>query len=226
MHSFKSRWAASQAAAAYIAGELRTRLNAADHASLIVSGGSSPSLCFQALSQIPLDWKNVVVIPSDERWVDAEHEDSNERMIRRTLLRHHAANATLIPMFRTQTDIASACRAVENDLNAHSTDFTCALLGMGEDGHFASLFPDAEQLQQGLNLSNTAMCLPVNTPSSPHPRMSLTLSALVSSQRILLLGFGDKKRAVLEAVKKAPSNYPIAALLHATSSPVDVFWAP
>ena len=93
---------------------------------------------------------------------------------------------------------------------------------MGNDGHFASLFPDAENLSVGLNLENDASTLSINTSASPHPRLTMTLSRLVHSREIILLIFGEDKREVLEA----PGGLPIAYLLQQHQCPVTVLWAP
>ena len=97
---------------------------------------------------------------------------------------------------------------------------------MGSDGHFASLFPDAKIPQSGLDLQSSRSFLPVDTESSPHRRISMTLSALLHSDEILLLISGAEKRAVLEGATDPRSELPIAYLLRQLRVPVDVFWAP
>ena len=97
---------------------------------------------------------------------------------------------------------------------------------MGTDGHFASLFPDVEDLQQKLNIDESRYCVSVETASSPYLRVSLTLSALSYSQSILLLIFGDEKRAIYEQAKNLETQYPISLLLSQCRAPVHVFWAP
>ena len=101
---FDNRADASRAAAEHIAGALRRRLDTQDKASLVVSGGSTPADCFAMLGGMPLDWGNVHVIPSDERWVAPEHGDSNERMIRETLLTGAASDAKLLSVYRPDVD--------------------------------------------------------------------------------------------------------------------------
>ncbi len=104
--------------------------------------------------------------------------------------------------------------------------FSASLLGMGEDGHFASLFPDFDGLQKALDPDNKAACTMVQTAGSPHLRISLTLSALLNSLHIVLLIFGEAKRLVFEAAKAGDSKYPIEALLHHSREPLTVIWAP
>jgi 6-phosphogluconolactonase len=97
---------------------------------------------------------------------------------------------------------------------------------MGEDGHFASLFPDFEDLQKALDPGGRAQCITVQTTASPHLRISLTLSALLNSRHIVLLIFGEVKRRVFEAANNGDSPYPIESLLHHARSPLTVVWAP
>ena len=97
---------------------------------------------------------------------------------------------------------------------------------MGEDGHFASLFPDFEGLKQALNPLNERACIMVQTVGSPHLRISLTLSALLNSAHIVLLIFGEAKRHVFEAASTGDSAYPVEALLQHASTPLTVIWAP
>ena len=97
---------------------------------------------------------------------------------------------------------------------------------MGADGHFASLFPDAENLAEGLDADGSSLCIPVSTDASPHPRISLTLAALSRSDEIVLLFFGDDKLAVYKEAKKQTNGYPVSRLLRQKRAPVHVYWAP
>ena len=224
--TFESREAASIAAAEAIAALLERRLDAHEKASLVVSGGTTPSRCFAELADLELDWDNVHVVLSDERWVPADSDDSNEKLVRETLLTGRAAGASLLPVYREDTDPAARSEEIDQAIRLLPFPFACALLGMGEDGHFASLFPDAGNLEAGLDPDNTTLCLPVSTAASPHPRISLTLSALSRSDEIILLVFGAAKRAVLESATSLQSELPVARLLLQKRAPVNVYWAP
>jgi 6-phosphogluconolactonase len=224
--TFETREAASVAAAEAIAALLERRLDAHEKASLVVSGGTTPSRCFAELADLELDWDNVHVVLSDERWVPADSDDSNEKLVRETLLTGRAAGAALLPVYREDTDPATRSEEIDQAIRLLPFPFACALLGMGEDGHFASLFPDAGNLEAGLDPDNTTLCLPVSTAASPHPRISLTLSALSRSDEIILLIFGAAKRAVLESAASLQSELPVARLLLQKRAPVKVYWAP
>jgi 6-phosphogluconolactonase len=226
--SHGSRAEASAAAAELLAGLISRKLSvsAQTRSSLVVSGGSTPGPCFDLLSREPLDWSRVTVIPSDERWVPAGHPDSNERLIRERLLRDRAAEGKVLSLFRHGIEAAQAPRLIQRDIEQAAQPFSAVLLGMGEDGHFASLFPDFEELATALDPATTVSCIAVQTESSPHLRISLTLAALLNSQHIVLLIFGEAKREVFETAKHGGSAYPVEALLRHTSAPLTVIWAP
>lgn len=223
---FETRKAASDAAAEKIAAAMKRRLDAQKSASLVVSGGTSPIDCFAALSETDLDWQRVEVLASDERWVPANHEDSNEKLIREGLLTGKAASASFIPFFSPGMSPADRCRELDEDIRFIAFPFACSLLGMGADGHFASLFPDADNLDAGLDPESTTLCIPVTTASSPYARISLTLSALARSDEIVLLFFGDDKRRVFEDAVNGNETYPVRRLLMQKHAPVNSYWAP
>jgi 6-phosphogluconolactonase len=225
---FADRAAASGAAAELLAGQLRNALDATPRAqaSLVVSGGTTPGPCFDLLSRAPLDWSRVTVIPSDERWVPASDPASNEGLIRARLLTRQAASGRVLSFYRAGIDAAQAPPEIERDLAGLAQPFSATLLGMGEDGHFASLFADFDGLQMALDPNNPAACVLVKTARSPYPRISLTLSALLNSVHTVLLLFGAAKRVVFESASAGGSPYPVESLLRQTRKPLTVMWAP
>ncbi len=225
IEKFDSRDAASRAAAERIAAALERRIELQDKASVVVSGGTTPVKCFGYLSATELDWANVHIVPSDERWVPPGHEDSNERMIRSTLMTSHAANAELQSLYAEDVDVDDRCATLDSEILERPFPFACALLGMGEDGHFASLFPDADSLEDGLAVDTNRLSIAVNTDASPHPRISLTLAALSRSDEIVLLIFGDAKLDVLQRAHDVGNGFPVSRLLTQKRAPVTVYWA-
>ncbi len=223
---FETREAASLAAAQAIAALVMRRVEGQYKASLVVAGGTTPRQCFAELAHMELDWQHVSVVLSDERWVAPDSEESNERLVREMLLKDRAAAAELLPFYAPGSDPETRSEELNQQIRNLPFPFACALLGMGEDGHFASLFPDADNLDDGLDTESQHLCIPVRTAASPHPRISLTLSALSRSDEIVLLVFGDKKREVLEAAKEPDSDLPVARLLMQKRAPVNVYWAP
>jgi len=223
---FPDRQSASAAAADRLAAGLRDDLGQRGAGSLVLSGGTTPGPCFDLLSQMDLDWPQVQVVPSDERWVPAEDPNSNERLIRERLLRNAAAGAGFIPLYRPGLEPEQAPVAVERDLAGLGGPFSGVLLGMGADGHFASLFPDFAGLAKALDAAAVERCVVVRTAGSPFVRISLTLAALVQTREIFLLFFGADKRDVFEAAAGGDDRYPIAALLARGGVPITALWAP
>jgi len=223
-HLFETRLEASEAAAHHIADLLAIRLEHQPEASLIVSGGKSPLDCFAALAQQKLDWQRVHVLLSDERWVDPDHDDSNEKRVRDSLLVNGASHARLLPVYDGDVSPQQRCDDLQDPLPI--LPFSCSLIGMGADGHFASLFPDADNLDLGLSTESGRLYIPISTEASPHPRISMTLDAVSRSDEIALLFFGDEKFDVYEKAKASPTAFPLSQLLRQKRAPVRVFWAP
>lgn len=223
---FKTRREASVAAANRMADALSRRLVGQSEASLVISGGSTPADCLVELSSAPLDWQRVHILLSDERWVPGDDPSSNETMVRKTLLQNRAAHAHMLPVFDQSASAAARCETLATELRDSPIPFAAALIGMGEDGHFASLFPDYDNLEAGLDVNNPELCLPVTTAASPHPRITLTLAAISRSDEIILLFFGDAKREIFEQAKKSPDAFPVSRLLLQKRAPVHVYWAP
>ncbi|MGK2924980.1 MAG: 6-phosphogluconolactonase, partial [Lysobacterales bacterium] len=200
-HACADRRAASRAAADLLAERLSADLEHRGSGSLVVSGGTTPIACFDMLSEAALDWARVTVVPSDERWVPADDSNSNEGLIRKHLLRNAAAAARLLPLYRPEFDPArdpdvdsgAAPAVIEQELRALRAltgPFSAVLLGMGADGHFASLFPDFAGLSRALDPAAAERCILLRTAGSPFLRVSLTLSALLQTAQAALLFFG------------------------------------
>lgn len=222
----ENREAASLAAADRLEAGLRRRLEGGGRASLVVSGGTTPAACLRMLAARGLDWERVHVTLSDERWLPASEADSNERLVRETLLVGPAARASFFPLYRHDQPVEGACADLNTALRELPFPFAGVLLGMGADGHFASLFPDAPNLGEGLTVDGPDLCLPVTTAASPHPRISLTLAALTRSDEITLLFFGKEKRRVFDEAVASAGRYPVSSLLRQKRAPVRALWAP
>jgi 6-phosphogluconolactonase len=217
---FDSRQQASSTLANEIASTLQESLKHKTTANLVVSGGTSPVAFFHSLRDQDLEWERVAVIPSDERCVPADHADRNDAMIQREFIQAGASKALLRGLLpRNDSDSSSILKSMPSMFDA-------VVLGMGEDGHTASLFPDSPTLERAL--SSTELTVTVSVPRLKAERISLTPAALLTSQRIDLLFFGETKRQVFEqALQPGPvSTYPVRAVLHQDRVPVRVFWAP
>ena len=226
LFEFDSRSEAAQAAGRRIVSALHRQLEGNERASLVVSGGSTPVPVYAYLSHKEVAWHRVDILLSDERWVPPDHPDSNERMLRESLATSRAEYARIVSYFDPACSLESRCVELDKEIGKLPQPFASVLLGMGADGHFASLFPDADNVQDGLGLECASSFMPIHTPSSPFPRLSMTLAALLRSDEILLLIFGEEKRSRLEQAIAADSDLPVAHLLRQQRVPVFTFWAP
>ncbi len=212
-------WLAEQ-----IAGRLQSAIDVRGSASLVLPGGKSPIPMLKALSRQPLDWSRIGVTLTDERWVETSSPDSNENLIRTHLLTGEAAKARFVPLKTTATLAGDALAERSDALEALPHPFDVVVLGMGEDGHFASLFPDALGLEEALDPKGTALLADIDPPAAPYDRLSLTLTAVLDARWIVLPIHGETKRCVYaEAVNDvSPLVRPIAAIFQQNRVPVQV----
>jgi 6-phosphogluconolactonase len=205
--------AAASAAAGRIAGAL-----AGDRpASLVVTGGRTPGPIYDRLAAAPVDWSRVWVTLSDERWVDEASPASNARLVRERLLVGPAARARFTPLMGGEATPEAGAAAAEARLRAMPRPFDMVLLGMGEDGHVASLFPG------GALAAGEALCMAVPVGGA-EPRISLTMRALLDSRQVLVFATGEAKWAVLQAALGG-ADLPVTAVLNGPV-PVTVAWCP
>lgn len=212
---------------AYITTLLKQAIDERGHASLVVPGGSTPISLFNQLSTAPLPWSKVLVTLSDERWVDENHQDSNAKMVKEQLLINQASKAHFLPLNLSNTSVDEAALAANRQLSNQPT-FDITLLGMGSDGHFASLFPNSHALNSGLNLSNPTTSIAVIPADSNHARISLTLTRLLDSRQLILFFRGHTKHKVFIEAKQTDDIYrlPIAAIIKQDRTPLTAYWAP
>jgi len=201
-------------------------INKRGSASLVVSGGRTPLAFFHLLSQQVLDWSKVVVTLADERWVDAHHSDSNEKLVRENLLINEAHAAEFIPLKNAAIDAAEGESQTESDIELMG-QFTIVILGVGDDGHTASLFPGAKTLALGLDMNSGRTAIAVTPTAAPHQRMTLTLPRLLNSQQIIIHISGASKQDVLKAAQAGEdiTELPIRAILNQQVAPLLIFWA-
>jgi 6-phosphogluconolactonase len=218
----KVAWA--DAAADKIADQLMEGIVQRNVASLIVAGGTTPQPIFERLNAMPLNWPRIQVGLTDERWIDPAHTDSNEHLVRRTLLRGEAKAVQFHSLYNSARKPSAGLKAAEATMAIMARPFDVALLGMGTDGHFASLFPGIPQLAAGLDPNNPATCLAIDTPQSGYPRMSLTLSALLNAKLILIAIAGRPKRTIAAQAMTGKATTPIAALLAARKDDLEILW--
>ncbi len=223
---FTSRDELDAALAAEVAAQLATAIARRGEASLVVSGGSTPLQFFARLSVQQLPWEKVVITLADERWVAPDHADSNERLLREQLLVNAAQAARFVPL-KTADNSAEQAEQALGEALASLPEFDVVILGMGADGHTASLFPCAEQLERGLDLESTAACIAVQPSTAAHQRMSLSLSRLLQSRQLIVHITGAEKKAVLETALREQDacKWPIYAIVGQRKVPVALYWS-
>lgn len=205
---------------------LRQALAARERICMAVSGGTTPRPLFRLLSATDLDWDRISVTLVDERWVDPDDASSNERMVRESLLIGRAASATFMPLKIPVATPSAALELVEQRLHTLPLPFAAVLLGMGTDGHTASWFPDAPELEA--TLASERLCAATTPMSAPHQRITLTPAALARADWLALQITGTEKWETLQkALQPGPeSELPVRVLLRPTLPPLNIFWAP
>ena len=218
----------SRELAAQLAASLKAAIGARGLASLVVSGGRSPVKLFEMLRTQALDWGRVCIALADERWVTPEDAASNERLVRSVLMKDQAAAARFHGLKNAApTPDLGAVSAWETFARV-PRPFDAVILGMGDDGHTASLFPGSPNLPRALNQAAVAGCVGMWAPVAPQPRLSLNLTALLDSRRVVVLIAGESKwNTFIAAQTEGPvHDMPIRALLRQTRTPVEVMWSP
>lgn len=209
-----------------VAELLKRAIESRGQASLLVSGGRTPLPFFQQLKEEKIDWSKVIVSLADERWVAADDTASNEKLVTENLLQGNAASAKFLSLKTNDANAQMAIKELTDRFSQVTRPFDVVILGMGEDGHTASLFPCSEQIEQGLDRNNTETFIAVTPGEAPHQRMSFTFTALMNSKNLFLHLTGDAKKAVFEQALAGNDELemPIRAFLHNTD--IELIWAP
>ncbi len=202
-----------------LAGELENALFQGDKVTFAVPGGTTPGPIFDVLSGVDLNWANVRVMLTDERWVPETSDRSNTRLLRQRFLTDRAAAAQLLPLYAN----ADIPEAVINELEAQiapALPIDICLLGMGADMHTASIFPGADQLHEALH--GDAILVPMRAPGAGEPRITLSAKVLNAAINKHIVIKGNDKREALEAAQKLqPEDAPVAAILKGAT----IHWA-
>ncbi|WP_372786649.1 6-phosphogluconolactonase [Phenylobacterium sp.] len=216
IETFASADDLAAAAAAAVEQQLTEGLADRGRASLVATGGRSPGPVYDRLSRAELDWAHVAVTLSDERQVDANSPNSNARLLRERLFVGPAAKAQFLPL----TDYAEG-------VLRKLMPFDAVMLGMGEDGHIASLIPGSPVMAHAMDPDGAALTAesPQGFGSPPVARITLTVAALLQSRAIFLLIAGEAKRQVI-AEAEAGAELPVRAILNQDRVPVRILWTP
>jgi 6-phosphogluconolactonase len=211
-----------------IAGALARRIAATGQAWLALSGGSTPERLFKQLSSSEIEWDKVIVTLVDERCVALSSARSNMGLVARLLLQGKAASAKFIPLYEDAAITPEqAVRRAESSLSECGQLDAC-ILGMGIDGHTASLFPDGDNLARAMDMNGAAHVSTMRAPAAEEPRLTLTLPVILGSRFLALHIEGDEKRAAYEkACEPGPVwEMPIRAVIRNAGERLEVYWAP
>ena len=207
-----------------VAERLRQAITSKGQACLVLSGGRSPVPFLEKLAGEALDWTRVTVSLADERWVPVAHDDSNAGLLARHLFKGPAAKARFIGLYQPAATLEAAAEQADQVL-ADLPPIDVLVLGMGDDGHTASLFPGSPNLAEGLQAQSQRRVLPMLAPSVPHQRLTLTRRVLAGAGATLLSVQGPGKLATLRAALGGddPAQMPIRAFLQ---DPLEIYWCP
>jgi 6-phosphogluconolactonase len=214
----------AQALAEAVAQLLRSALAERSLASLMLSGGKSPIPFFKQLSLLKLDWSRVVVGMVDDRWVDGSDADSNEKLLREYLLKNEAASARLVPLKNAHKEPEQGVDEAEKAVAEIPQPFDALVLGVGDDGHTASLFPSADETPAAM--VSKRLVAATRPQTAPHARITLTFPTILNSRAIFVAINGASKRAVVEQAVVAEPPLPIGEVLLHSAAPVHLYWSP
>ncbi len=194
-------------------------------ASIAVSGGITPISLFQKLSLLDINWAKVDLTLVDDRWVEPIHPDSNELLVKSNFIKNNALDVNFIPLKNDSKSAKDGHKFSEKLIKAISLPFDVIVLGMGSDGHTASLFPCCDELSTGMDLNNSDCLVATSPKTAPHERMSLTARVIYEAKSVFLhLNGSNKLDTLQEAMNyKDASKMPIYNFLEKGLS---VYWSP
>jgi 6-phosphogluconolactonase len=206
--------------------QLQKDIEARGQASLLVSGGSTPKALFNTLSQRLIDWQKVVVSLVDERFLPDGHSDQNGELVKAHLLQNEARKAEYQPMVQDAQDIDRNMQLLKTAVQRIKRPFSVVILGMGGDGHTASLFPESPQLDAGMAMDQDEDLLVTDPVTAPYQRITFTRKALLHTHRLFLHCYGEEKQQILTHALQQEGYlpYPIGGFNGQDGVELEVFW--
>jgi 6-phosphogluconolactonase len=225
-HADEQAWV--RAAVADLVAALQHALAATGEAKLLLSGGGTPAPVYRALARAPLPWGRIAVGLVDERWLPVGDASSNARLVRETLLEQGAREARFEPMPLPPVHSLAESLRTANESGAAGA---VTVLGMGEDGHTASLFPQSPGLSEALAADGDFVAVDAGAAPVAQPwrqRISLTPAGLARCTARLLLLRGERKRGVLARALDGGdvAELPVRAAFDLPGAPLRIHWCP
>jgi len=214
---------------------LQDALETKKQASFVVSGGRTPIALFERMVEANLPWGKIDLALVDERWVPGTHERSNALLVQNHLLNTLASRGMAIPQFtglyhptETAAESVAVCEAQYQEI---ARPFDITILGMGPDGHTASLFPHAKGLEHALSTRDSIASIvaqPSEVTGEEVERMTLTRHGILNSKKVVLVVTGQDKLDVLNTALKGDNiaEMPVRAILNQNQLSIEVYWAP
>jgi 6-phosphogluconolactonase len=227
MKIFKTSEELANTLADEVAAALRARLARDGKAALAVSGGTTPLKFFHAMSAKNLHWAKVTITLADDRWVPESSHRSNAALVKNHLLHGFAAAAKFVPLVTGHNTPEDGRATTQAALKLLPLPFAAVVLGLGTDGHTASLFPHGDRLEQALAPPAGRLVESMRCEAADEPRITLTLPVLLAAGHVFIHIEGETKRHVLDAAfyDGPVEDMPVRAVL-ARNPPPDIFWSP
>lgn len=205
---FPSLLAASKDLCEFFVQNLNNKLSAA------FPGGSTPEIFFSLLSKEKINWKNLYLTLTDERWVETTSKESNQNLLAKYL---QLKEINFFPLKTEDKTPEIAAEKLNGAIKEFPLPFDIIVLGMGEDGHIASIFPGSVNIDK----KNFSIGKANNLD-----RISLSLKTILNSRKIIVLVSGEKKLEIIEKILAGIiKNLPISAIINQNKVPVEIFWA-
>lgn len=233
-HTEQTAESLSELLADAIVEQISKSIAAKGLAVIALSGGSTPKPLFKALANRALDWSKVVVTLVDERWVDQSHDLSNEAFLKQWFISPLTTQPKFVSLYQaaelsenTKAQVLANYCAATNSKTNQPCAFDVVVLGMGGDGHTASFFPDAENIDQLVDPNSSAYLLCCESPSTQVPRITWSLPMLLNTSLLALHITGKSKKAVFEQAQQMGSKteLPIRSAIYQNITPLQVYYS-